>query len=146
MAEIIKVDGVEQLTEKLRSLYNVSDETLAKALLDGAFVLEGEIKVSMQQTSKGGNTYERGAKTHTSSAPGSPPAVDYGFLINSVQSAQDGNDAIVFTDDEAALPLELGTAKVAARPFMRPAAAKHQAKVIKAIEISAKKRIESDAR
>jgi phage gpG-like protein len=145
MADGIKVDGVSELVEKLRKLDGASDEIIGLAVFDGALVLEGKVKISMQQTPKGGKTYKRGKKTHTSSTPGSPPAIDYGFLIGTLTTERDGNDAIVYTSAEAGPPLELGTARMQARPFMRPAAENNKSEILAEIEASAKKRIEEGA-
>jgi HK97 gp10 family phage protein len=100
----------------------------------------------MQQTPKGGRTYQRGSKSHTASTPGSPPAIDYGNLINSVQSKRDGKDAVVFTNAESAPPLEFGTAKMQARPFMRPAAENFKVDAAKAVEATAKRKLDEAAR
>jgi len=72
-----------------------------------------------------GRTYTRGGVTHVASAPGDPPAVDTGRLRASIGSelARDaqGLHARIGSTYDVALFLELGTRKMAARPFLRPA-------------------------
>lgn len=81
----------------------------------------GYIKTSM----KPGNyrPYRRGKdKIHWSSAPGQPPAVDTGALINSIQMTAKGPFEVWIHDGvEYGIYLELGTHNMAARPFMKPA-------------------------
>ncbi|KPL70174.1 hypothetical protein ADN00_18920 [Ornatilinea apprima] len=90
---------------------------------------------------KSGRLYSRGKKTHHASAPGEPPAVDSGNLANSIQSEvsmqANGPRGVVFTNTEYAVGLEFGTRKMAARPFMKPAADR-----MRPIYLSALKKIE----
>jgi hypothetical protein len=69
-----------------------------------------------------GREYQRKTVTHTASAPGEPPAPDTGRLRNSTQSEvlamPDGALGIVSVNTEYAAALELGTDKIAARPFI----------------------------
>lgn len=140
----IKVEGVDALVRKLQKLGGMSPEIMGKSLLAGALVLEGAVKRSFQGA-KHGRVYSRGQKSHTASAPGETPAIDYGALLNSISSAQEGSDAIVFTNQEHGPMLEFGTSKMAARPFMRPAADEHKDEVKTAIEATAKRLIEEAA-
>lgn len=72
-----------------------------------------------------GRTYTRGGVTHVASAPGDPPAVDTGRLRASIGSelARDAQGLFVRigSNYETALWLELGTRRMAARPFLVPA-------------------------
>jgi len=139
----ISIDGMDELVAKLQEL-GATDEVVSKSAMAGALVLEGAVKVSMQN-SHGGRTYTRGQKTHVASAPGQPPAIDYGFLINSIQSKEEKGDAMVFTNNEAAVPLEFGTARMQARPFMRPGVENNREAIINAIMVTAKRLIEEAA-
>lgn len=142
MSAVVK--GTDALIAKFRKLRGASDEIMGKSLLAGAFVLEGIIKKSMQN-SHGGRTYRRGARTHTASAPGEPPAIDYGALVNSIASEREGNEAMVFTDQEVGPHLEFGTARMEARPFMRPAADENHAKITAVVQAAAKRLISETA-
>lgn len=70
---------------------------------------------------KTGRVYRRGNVEHQASAPGEAPAVDLGNLINSggVEALASCLWAIFFTA-EYAKPLEFGTPRMSARPFLRP--------------------------
>jgi HK97 gp10 family phage protein len=62
------------------------------------------------------------AKLNTShqSEPGEAPGKDTGSLQDSITHVVDGDTAYIGSDDSSALPLEFGTSKMAARPFIRP--------------------------
>lgn len=53
------------------------------------------------------------------------PAVDTGWLRNSIAHAVDGDAAYIGTNVEYAPYVELGTVKMKARPYLRPAATEH---------------------
>lgn len=84
--------------------------------------IDADIKERMQGP-KSGALYPRPGKWHQASAPGEAPAVDYGFLANSMQMEFPRQLlGVVYTNQDYAAPLEYGTGRVAARPFMTPAA------------------------
>lgn len=76
---------------------------------------------------KTGRIYKRGGRAHQASAPGQAPANDYGFLAASAIAVypQQGDlfQVVGFANwtREYASFLELGTARMAARPFARVA-------------------------
>lgn len=86
-----------------------------------AFAIEAQMKLLMTGP-KTGREYKRGARTHIASAPGEPPAVDTGFLINSIQTVviSDTQAEITIPAEYAAI-LEFGGGDIAERPFVRPA-------------------------
>lgn len=90
---------------------------------DTILAIETDIKAEMAEP-KHGAIYPRGqAGEHQASAPGEAPAVDYGVLINSIQTQMVRDDlGLVFTNTEYAAPLEYGTVRMEPRPFMTPAA------------------------
>lgn len=64
-------------------------------------------------------------KNHVVSAPGEPPNEDTGGLSRSIRTDQTGPmKAETSANAPYAVPLEFGTSKMAARPFMGPAAQK----------------------
>ena len=88
------------------------------------FGISSRAKMSMQPP-KHGEQYRRGQKWHTASAPGEAPAIDTSNLANSIREDFPAElTGVVFTPSEYAPPLEFGAAggKVAARPFLVPAA------------------------
>lgn len=127
------VFGEEELIAALQNLKGGVSAGLGKSVLAGAKVLEGIVKQSMNEAHHG-RTYRRGGRIHQASAPGEPPAIDFGYLINSinselVESTPEIAVAQVATNSEAAQPLEFGTATVAARPFMRPGVDEHEEEI-----------------
>lgn len=90
-------------------------------LLD-ALALEGERIVKMSfGTSRGSGRVYHGKIIRVTSAPGDPPDVQTGKLLNSiyVRTPKRGQ-RVIGTDVDYAPHLEFGTSKMAARPFMRP--------------------------
>ena len=147
----IEIKGLDHMLQQLQEISDAgSGEALGKVVLAGAFALEGRVKRSMHEP-KSGRIYSRGGKTHKASAPGEAPAIDYGALVNSVQSklgnvTRDSAEAEVFTDQESAAHLEFGTAHIAPRPFMRPAAEEGQAEIAVAATGTIKRLIEEAAK
>lgn len=67
-----------------------------------------------------------GGTPHRPSAPGTPPNIDLAVLVNSIQTFHVGElTSVVRVGADYGLDLELGTRRMAARPFMAPAA-KHE--------------------
>jgi len=126
------------------------------ALIKEGLLIERDIKISLSEQG-GGNVYMIGKKrniAHQASAPGEAPAVLTGRLRASITTAwtdgqrptPDGKaekeDAVgipggsmrdfrvvVGTNVDYAVFLELGTSKMAPRPFMRPALERHAANI-----------------
>ena len=70
---------------------------------------------------KHGRIYARGGRQHRASAPGEAPAVDTGYLKNSMQVKAIGPTEVeVGVTAEYAAKLEFGGAHVAPRPYMAP--------------------------
>lgn len=69
-----------------------------------------------------GRVYMRGSVMHQASAPGEMPAVDTGYLKNSITAIREGRLRwVVAVGAEYGIWLEYGTENMAARPFMLPA-------------------------
>lgn len=66
---------------------------------------------------------------HRASKPGDPPAADTGFLLRSVFIEREGTKRRIGAQAAAALWLEQGTARVAPRPYLRPALEKVRARL-----------------
>lgn len=87
--------------------------------------IQSDARRMMASEQKHGRYYKRpGGKTHIASKPGEAPAVDTGNLLNSVliEFELNGLTGYTYVIPEYGLILELGGARVAARPFMKPAA------------------------
>lgn len=80
-----------------------------------------------------------GGKNHVPSRPGEPPNANLGVLDRSIHAERTGPlTAQSVADAPHAVPLEVGTSKMAARPYMRPAAKK----IRKEVDALAKKAVD----
>jgi hypothetical protein len=93
-----------------------------RRILSGiGFGIEAEAKLLITGP-KSGLDYRRRGRIHIASAPGEAPAVDTGFLINSIQTeVKSDTETVVAIAAEYAEGLEFGTDDIAERPFVRPA-------------------------
>ncbi len=134
-----QVIGADELIEKLAQLgQRISERELQQALMAGGYVLEAGIKADMA-AEKSGRFYG----SHRASAPGETPAVDTSNLINSIMTEDaGGNQVFVGTNAEYAEPLEFGTARMAARPFLRPGAEKNREAITAAVQTILKRSLE----
>lgn len=79
-------------------------------------------------------------KGHVPSKPGQPPSADTHLLDRSIEThLVEPLKAEVSANAPYAVGLEFGTAKVAARPFMAPAAARERKAVVDLIQRAVKK-------
>lgn len=88
-----------------------------KVVAEAVLGIEAHIKQNMA-AAKSGAMYG----DHQASAPGEAPAIDTGVLAASIQTEISGTEGQVFTNAEYAEFLEFGTVRMAARPYMTPAA------------------------
>lgn len=116
------VRGSDQLRRNLQRLAgNERRQAQRNGLEAGARTYEAIVKNSLRGPSP--------------SSPGDPPGLDTGFLINSVQvDSVTATEAVIAPHTEYAEPLEFGTSRMAARPFMRPALDQHETEIIDAVE------------
>jgi len=102
MAVSVKLD-----TTVLDKLMTQAGGRADRACGEVAFTLEGDIKDHF---------------TTSPSAPGEPPGIDTGTLKNSIQARKQRDRYwIVSAGTSYAIFLENGTARMASRPFFRPA-------------------------
>lgn len=93
-----------------------ADDAMAAA----ATAIASEIVLSFG-TSPAGRTYTRKGITHVASQPGYPPNVDMNALRGSIRPHRVGRLHYQIQDGVAyGVFLELGTSRMAARPFMTP--------------------------
>ena len=87
-----------------------------------ALAREGERIVKSSFNASSGRAYKRGSRIHIASRPGYPPNVDTGKLLNAiyVYKPKALERRVSTGDAEYAVPLEYGTSRMEARPFMRP--------------------------
>lgn len=119
-----------KISEDLIKMYQDGSEVVQNAMQRALVKLgmEGDerIKRSMQNTGKANWFYRKPNGTiHWPSAPGYPPAVDEGRLLGSI--VLDIRKGVIEIGSEKkgvvvnyALPLEEGTDRMLARPFVKP--------------------------
>jgi HK97 gp10 family phage protein len=101
------------------------DQTLRSQLIAAGKLVEGEAKRLIAQQSPGRTVTRKQpsgkAYQHVVSRPGDAPNTDTSDLITSIQTEIHGDAAYVGSNMKHAAPLEFGTARVKARPFLTPA-------------------------
>ena|SRR3990167_8198414 len=107
----------EQLTGLIRS-------AIMRGVVRGTESIRNEMIRLILETPKTGRVYTRWGVSHQASAPGEPPASDLGQLVNSIRTSYEPQDliGIVHVGAKHGEYLEFGTARMAPRPFARPAA------------------------
>lgn len=124
----MSVKGKQRVDRILRAMTDPANRRLVEQAL---FVGASEIAVEAQLSINRGSVSGKG---HVPSAPGEPPNRDTGVLSGNIEALQEGPlRAIASSNAFYSQPLEFGTSKMAARPFMRPAAAKVKPKVQKLV-------------
>lgn len=116
--------GIDDLLHRLDALGNPAQSRAVRrrALRAGILVVDRRVKNLMVGT-RTGRTYSIRGKAHVASAPGEPPAVDTGNLKNSLRVLEVTDDHASYgTSADYAADLEYGSRRMAARPFLRPAA------------------------
>ncbi|MBI1179106.1 MAG: HK97 gp10 family phage protein [Alphaproteobacteria bacterium] len=132
---MVKVRGVKEHVARVRKITGPQAvHELRKAVFDGADMVAGEAIHLITQGAVSG-------KFHVPSLPGQPPKNDTGDLKRGIQVESGGPlKALVTSSAPHAVPLEVGTSKMAARPYMAPAV-KHTRKAIVAFITKAVNRI-----
>ena len=113
----LKISGLNELRERLERLR--PEEVMAKALAEQAARMAVRVREGLSEPP--------GASGHDE------PWLQSGALRNSVGAQADGLQAVVGSSDPAAVPQELGTAHMPARPFLMPAAAGMGEEVARAV-------------
>lgn len=136
----VKISGKGNAIAKMLAM--AGPETIAE--IGTALFKAGEVvQVDAQNSlTTGAASFGR----HIPSLPGQPPNQDTGFLGNNIETTQPAAlRVLVASNAPYSADLEFGTSKMAARPFMRPAAEKNRAEVQafmkKAIQKAARKAV-----
>jgi len=111
-----KAKGVDAYLKRLQRLQGGDvDRVIGQALFVGGNRIQVEAQVSITAGSVSG-------KNHTPSLPGQAPNQDTGVLGNNIETVQKDPLLVeVSSNAPYAADLELGTSKMAARPYMAPA-------------------------
>ena len=101
---------------------------IGKALFAGGELIQTEAQISITRGAISG-------KGHVPSKPGEPPNQDTGVLASNIETTQPGPLVVhVSSNAPYSAPLEFGTSKMAARPFMVPARDKKRREVVDLVQ------------
>lgn len=132
-----KVSGAHRVQAKLEGVAGrKAIENVGRALYWGAQQIQAEAQHLITEGSVSG-------KNHVPSLPGEPPNNDTGVLKSNIEATQTAPlRSEVSSNAKYAVPLEAGTSKMAARPYMAPATRNKRkeivAKVHEAVEMAMK--------
>lgn len=113
----LKISGLNEFREHLERLR--PEEVMARVLAEQAERMAASVREGLSEPS--------GAAGHDE------PWLQSGALRDSVGTEADGLQAVVGSSDPAAVPQEMGTAKMEARPFLAPVAAAMGEEVAQAV-------------
>lgn len=101
---------------------------VGQALFAGGEMIQTEAQISITRGAISG-------KGHVPSTPGQPPNQDTGTLSGNIETTQTGPLKVqVASNAPYSAPLEFGTSRMAARPFMVPARNKMRPEVQKLVQ------------
>lgn len=138
---MVKITGMKSHKARLKRIRGAAMvREVGKAVETAADELEGEAEHSIVAGSSSGKV--KGSKhLHVRSLPGQPPNEEDGDLRRGIEKKRTGRLSFeVSANAPHSVPLEFGTSKMAARPFMQPAAQKTRPKA-QALVIEAVKRV-----
>jgi HK97 gp10 family phage protein len=115
-ARLMPIKGADKHVARLRKLGGPEATRIAGAIVyEGADMIRAEAFRSISAGSVSG-------KGHVRSLPGEPPNREFGGLQAGFETIQTGPLTAEFrSESDHAAPLEFGTSKMAARPYVRPA-------------------------
>lgn len=143
MAFSIKIEPPAGLD--VEAMVREVEDQVANAIAGGVKLIEADAKRRVARGPKTGRIYETWFRTntatgrifpfgkrsapHQASAPGEAPATDTGLLIQNIVSGARGLIGGVEARVEYAAWLEFGTRRMAARPFLIPAAEAQRSRI-----------------
>jgi HK97 gp10 family phage protein len=130
----IKVEFTPDISKQLQTASYKIVHAVDKALLDSAILLTSEVKKKIQRGGRGGLRYSVNGKGSQRSAPGEPPKSDTGMLVRMMHWEHSFLSASVGSSVHYAGYLELGTSKMAPRPYLQPTLDENQEKIQDMIE------------
>lgn len=116
----MSVSGGKKHTDRLKRMASQATvERVGRALFRAGQLIQVEAQVSIRKGNGGG------PKNHVVSKPGEIPNEEFGGLADNIETVQEAPLRVtVSSNAKYAIPLELGSSKMAARPYMKPAVAK----------------------
>ena len=119
-----KIVGAVEFAARLRN----SSPKAVQLLQDVLFEAGMKVQTDAQQSITDGAISGAG---HIPSAPGEPPNNDTGVLANNIETLEAGPLKVTVSSNAPyAAPLEFGTSRMAARPYMGPAFEKNKKRII----------------
>ncbi len=125
----LNISGLNELRERLERLR--AEEVMARALAEQAARMAVRVRDGLSEPPGGGGHDE--------------PWLRSGALRDSVGAQADGLRAVVGSRDPAAVPQELGTARMPARPFLAPVAGSMGEEVARAVGAAVAAAIRGDS-
>lgn len=127
--------GEGRFSGRMRSMPAAVRREVAQAMFAAGDVIRVAAQISITEGAVSG-------KRHEPSTPGQPPNNDTGDLANGIETRQVAplNVEIASTAGHSEA-LEYGTSKMAARPFMRPAANANRLKVNRMLSRAARRAV-----
>jgi len=116
--------GIEvQFNSALNQFADTLNRQMKNRMTRACQKVQGKAVDLIRNPSSGGRTYKRGGVTHMASPPGAPPNADTGQLMKSIayQVSGDGTEGVIGTPLTYGLLLEMGTSRMAPRPWLQPA-------------------------
>lgn len=117
----------------VRGISDAANQAMLEAMQAGVQIMANDAKRAVARGPKTGRVYTRHGISHQASAPGEPPATDTGVLVNSISGDAELRGGVVLGAIRAtaqyAAWLELGTRRMAARPFLVPAVERNRERV-----------------
>jgi HK97 gp10 family phage protein len=120
-----RVTGKQRVSGKLKGLAGEKAIRLVgQALFAGGEILKAEAQHSITEGSVSG-------RNHVPSLPGESPNADTGVLHTHIETTQPAPLRVeVASNARYSAPLEFGSSRMAARPFMGPAARKSRKQIV----------------
>jgi hypothetical protein len=134
--------GFTMKAANLSELTDAVQEGLGELIYTTGLAIEALSKMTIMQSTPTGKIYIKASswsvathqadsyRTHQASAPGQPPAVDLGYLVNSIATVRVSKlTTAVVVYAEYGIYLEMGTVRMAPRPYLEPAFDENVAKI-----------------
>jgi hypothetical protein len=124
-----RITGRDRVTARLNGLAGEKAvRRVGAALFAGGEEIRAEAVHSITEGSVSG-------ASHVPSLPGEPPNNDTGVLVSHIEVTQPAPLRVLVTSEaDYAVPLETGTSKMAARPYMRPATQRKRKRVVELVQ------------
>ena len=126
---MVKISGRKAHKARLKRIRGAPMRAeVGKAIYVAADYLSTEAALSITNGAVSG-------KNHVASAPGDPPNADTHDLDRSIHTERESQlKALSVADSDHAVPQEVGTSRMEARPYMGPAAAKTRPKAQRLVQ------------